>query len=232
MAHEWLLHLVGRAPTHQDPFRPASGASERPGQPVARYRGADPGRGGPHCGLSLPTVRRRWRDGQLPGAYRDPKGHIRVPARALKHVHGTKRRRPTGLSQRYVADALWVLRRVLGFARANGLFPAGFDPTEGLEAPLPDPAAARTRRPTQPAPAAHPGRVRPHRRPPPAVHQMVFWLQRIMGLRISEAFGVLVGDVVDLGEYGMLAAQGQGGRTFNVRDDHGTIVAVALQGRR
>ena len=51
---------------------------------------------------------------------------------------------------------------------------------------------------------------------------MVFWLQRIMGLRISEAFGVLVGDVVDLGDVGMLAVQGQGGRTFNVRDDHGT----------
>jgi len=44
---------------------------------------------------------------------------------------------------------------------------------------------------------------------------------------ISEAFGLLVSDVVDLGETGMLAVQGQGGRTFQVRDDTGTIVAVA-----
>ncbi len=45
-------------------------------------------------------------------------------------------------------------------------------------------------------------------------------------LRISEAYGILVSDLVDLGGIGMLAVQGQGGRTFNVRDDHGTVVAV------
>jgi hypothetical protein len=55
---------------------------------------------------------------------------------------------------------------------------------------------------------------------------MVFWLQRIMGLRISEAYGILVSDLVHLGGIGMLAVQGQGGRTFNVRDDHGKVVAV------
>jgi hypothetical protein len=60
-----------------------------------------------------------------------------------------------------------------------------------------------------------------------APHQIAFWLQRIMGLRVSEAFGVLVSDVIDLGDSGLLAAQGQGGRTFSVRDDNGRIVAVA-----
>jgi hypothetical protein len=59
------------------------------------------------------------------------------------------------------------------------------------------------------------------------VHQLAFWLQRIMGLRISEAFGVLVGDVIDLGDTGLLAAQGQGGRSFSVRDDNGVVVAVS-----
>ena len=149
--------------------------------------------------MSLPTVRRRWRDGELPGAYRNPKGHIRVPHAALDAVRN-KRHTPTGLSQRYVADALWVLRRVLGFARANGLAPAGFDPTESLDAPTPDPAAARTRRPTrQPRPLTLPecARIAAHLQP---VHQIVFWLQRIMGLRISEAFGVLLGDVIELGD--------------------------------
>jgi hypothetical protein len=172
-------------------------------------------------------MRRRWRDGQLPGAYRDAQGHIRVPARALKDAHAPKGRRPTGLSKRYVSDALWILRRVLTFARANELFPAGFDPTEGLEAPLPDNATARNRRPrNQPRPLTlvECTRIASHLH---AVHQMVFWLQRIMGLRISEAFGLLVADVVDLGETGMLAIQGQGGRTFSVRDDTGAIVAVA-----
>ncbi|MGH9082965.1 MAG: hypothetical protein ACRDWN_06440, partial [Acidimicrobiales bacterium] len=178
------------------------------------------------CGLSLATLRRRWRDGQLPGAYRDPYGHVRVPVRALRHVPGRRRAQP-GLSKRVVADALWILRKLIAFARANGLFPPGFDPTEGLDAPLPDAAAARTRRTTgQPRPLTLPecARIASHLH---AVHQLTFWLQRIMGLRISEAFGLLVGDVVDLGEYGMLAVQGQGGRTFQVRDDTGTIVPVA-----
>ena len=226
MAHEWLLHLVGRT-NAQAPTSARSGAPDRPGSPVAGTGEVGLQEAALICGLSLPTMRRRWRDGQLPGAYRDAQGHIRVPARALKDAHAPKGRRPTGLSKRYVSDALWILRRVLTFARANGLFPAGFDPTEGLEAPLPDNATARSRRPrNQPRPLslAECARVASHLH---AAHQVVFWLQRIMGLRISEAFGLLVGDVVDLGEYGMLAVQGQGGRTFQIRDDTGAIVAVA-----
>ena len=226
MAHDWLLHLVGREqPTKTrsvpaTPVFPAASASTDRGKEeltlaeVARL-----------SGMSLPTVRRRWRDGELSGAYRNPKGHVRVPHAALDSVRN-KRQTPTGLSQRYVADALWVLRRVLGFARANGLAPAGFDPTESLDAPTPDPAVARTRRPIrQPRPLTLPecARIAAHLQP---VHQIAFWLQRIMGLRISEAFGVLLGDVIELADTALLAAQGQGGRTFNVRDDHGTLVAV------
>ena len=37
---------------------------------------------------------------------------------------------PVGLSQSVIADALWTLRGVLGFARATGIVPPGFDPTE------------------------------------------------------------------------------------------------------
>ncbi len=47
-----------------------------------------------------------------------------------------------------------------------------------------------------------------------------------MGLRISEAFGVLVGDIVDLGAEGTLEVQRQGGRSFKVRNDDGLIVTV------
>ena len=226
MAHDWLLHLVGREHPTKTRSVPAtsaiSAASAGTDRGTAELTLAEVAR---LSGMSLPTVRRRWRDGDLPGAYRNPKGRVRVPHAALDAVR-TKRHTPTGLSQRYVADALWVLRRILGFARANGLAPAGFDPTESLDAPTPDPAAARTRRPTrQPRPLTLPecARIAAHLQP---VHQIAFWLQRIMGLRISEAFGVLVGDVIELGDTALLAAQGQGGRTFNVRDDHGTLVAV------
>ena len=150
-----------------------------------------------------------------------------MPVRSLRRVPGAQGPRPDGLSKRYVADALWILRKIMAFARANGLFPPGFDPTEGLDAPLPDPATARTRRPqNQPRPLSlhECAQIAAHLHP---VHQLAFWLQRIMGLRISEAFGLLVSDVVDLGDTGMLAVQGQGGRRFRIRDDTGAIVCVA-----
>lgn len=220
MAHDWVLQLIGRqqSDTLVGPGAPRPGADTEASElSIAEAAHA--------AGVSVPTVRRRWQDGRLPGAYRDPLGQIRIPVAAISTIT-KKRRRPTGLSRSYVADALWVLRQVLAFARANGLFPAGFDPTEGLEAPAPDPAAARTRAPrTQPRPLTLPecARVAGHLHP---IHQTVFWLQRIMGLRISEAYGILVSDLVDLGGNGMLAVQGQGGRTFNVRDDHGKVVAV------
>jgi integrase len=223
MAHEWVLHLIGRQQTATSSTPRAELNLRTQVDPEATELSlAEAARA---AGVSVPTVRRRWRDGRLPGAYRDLHGQIRVPVAALSAI-ATKQRHPIGLSRSYVADALWVLRQVLAFARANGLFPAGFDPTEGLEAPAPDPAVARTRAPrAQPRPLTLPecARVAAHLHP---VHQTVFWLQRIMGLRISEAYGIVVSDVVDLGGIGMLAVQGQGGRTFNVRDNHGKVAAV------
>jgi AcrR family transcriptional regulator len=217
MAHEWLLHLVGRDPAVRHAPMPMSTASHG-GRELSL---ADAARA---AGVSLPTVRRRWRAGLLAGAYRDPAGQIHVPDAAVAAIRRIERA-PSGLSQAYVADALWVLRRILAFARANELFLPGFDPTEGLDAPLPDKAAARTPARGRPRPLTltECARVTTHLHP---VHQLAFWLQRIMGLRISEAFGIMVGDVIDLGDTGLLAVQGQGGRIFSVRDDHGQVVAV------
>ena len=222
MAHEWLLRLVGRD-------RPGSTGNPHPWLSLMSNEGGEGELGlaeaAQAAGVSLPTVRRRWRAGQLPGAYRDHSGQVRVPSAAVAAIT-TKSKAPVGLSQGYVADALWVLRRILGFARANGLFPPGFDPTEGLDAPLADKAVAR--KPsrggqTRPLTLGECAALASHLHP---VHQLALWIQRIMGLRISEAFGITVGDVVDVGDTGLLAVQGQGGRTFTVRDDHGRIVAV------
>jgi integrase len=222
MAHDWLLHLVGRGHSRTTGTSavvvPSLGVVDDT-EELSLTQAAEA------AGVSLPTARRRWRAGQLPGAYRDHAGQVRVPAAAVAAI-SAKRRSPTGLSQGYVTDALWVLRRVLAFARANGLFPPGFDPTEGLDAPLADRAAARNAsRGGQPRPLTlgDCARLASHLHP---VHQLALWIQRIMGLRISEAFGITVVDVVDLGDTGLLAVQGQGGRTFTVRDDHGQIVAV------
>jgi integrase len=226
MVHEWLLHLVGRAGSNGSNGSTAPGGTGAARTEPDQRREVSLQEAARLCGVSVPTMRRRWRAGQLRGAYRDGEGRIRIPVRALTGLGASKGAERNGLSKRYVSDALWILRKVLSFARANGLFPAGFDPTEGLDAPLPDKAAARRRPPTtQPRPLslAECARIAGHLH---AVHQSAFWLQRIMGLRISEAFGLLVGDLVDLGETGLLAVQGQGGKTFSVRDDHGAIVAV------
>jgi integrase len=221
LCHDWLLALVGR--DHSTPKLGGTATAASAGTSDEEIGLAELAQ---RAGVSLPTARRRWRAGTLPGAYRDRHGQVRIPASAVTALNAKAQRRPEGLSQSYVADALWVLRRVLAFARANGLFPAGFDPTESLEAPSPDPAKARRGRPArQPRPLTLPecARLASHLHP---LHQTVLWLQRIMGLRVSEAFGILVGDVVDLGAVGLLAVQGQGGRSFRIRDDHGQLVAV------
>ncbi len=222
MAHDWLLWLVGR-----EKGQAPRGVTSPSRDSITSARGeVGLAEAAEICGVSLPTVRRRWQDGLLPGAYRNDRGQVRVPERALAKIRSKREHQPVALSQAVVAEALWVLRRVLAFARANGMLAPGFDPTEGLEAPSPDPAKVRRRQPTrQPRPLTLPEckRIAAHLHP---VHQTAFWLQRILGLRISEAFGILVGDVVDLGDSALVAIQGQGGRSFSVRDEHGTVVAV------
>jgi len=72
MAHEWLLQLVGRTDT-----QPAATLRDQAPEQLPRTAGAAGEVGLAEaariCGLSLPTLRRRWQDGQLPGAYRDAK---------------------------------------------------------------------------------------------------------------------------------------------------------------
>jgi hypothetical protein len=181
--------------------------------------------------VSIATARRRWRDGELPGAYRDVHGQIRAPEQAAKVVRAS-RERPVGLAQSVVTDALWVLRRVLAFARATSVVPPGFDPTEGLVAPVPDVAASRSRQPTsQLRPLSFPecARIAAHLHP---VHQLVLWLQRVMGLRISEASGVLVDDVIDLGDTGLLFVRSQGVATFGCATTLGTSSRLRIKSER
>lgn len=59
------------------------------------------------------------------------------------------------------------------------------------------------------------------------VYQLVLWLLRVCGLRISEAYGIRVGDVLDYGgddRHGVVAIERQGGRAFLVYDENGDVV--------
>ncbi|MBV9661001.1 MAG: hypothetical protein JO337_07580 [Acidimicrobiales bacterium] len=183
MVHDWLLHLVGRRLGEQAAPAPAEPVLFALGEARELYVREVAAR------VSVSTVRRRWRDGELVGAYRDSDGRVRIPEATAVAVRRSKWERRVGLSQPVVADGLWVLRRVLAFSRANGIVSAGFDPTEGLDAPRPEPAVARARRPVsqlRPLSFSECARIAAHLHP---VHQLVLWLQRVMGLRIRSVRG-------------------------------------------
>ncbi|GAA4678942.1 helix-turn-helix domain-containing protein [Nocardioides nanhaiensis] len=56
------------------------------------------------------------------------------------------------------------------------------------------------------------------------VHQLVLWLMRILGLRIGEAYGIRVYDVLDqgAGQCGAVAVKAQGGKKFTQTAPDGT----------
>lgn len=58
------------------------------------------------------------------------------------------------------------------------------------------------------------------------VHQLALWVMRILGLRISEAYGIRVYDVLDQGpgQYGAVAVKTQGGKKFTQIAPDGTKV--------
>jgi integrase len=93
--------------------------------------------------------------------------------------------------------------------------------------------AARRRAPRQKGAAVSlgtVGRVAAHLH---VIHQLVLWIMRICGLRIGEAYGIEVGDIVDWGTPtlpGLIRVDKQGGRNYLVRDDAGNVTTVDHKG--
>lgn len=156
-------------------------------------------------GLHASSVRRALKAGRFPGALRiatgPQRGQYRIPASDVldaglpiepRRVASSGRRRAgigSGAAARSTArEILRVLRTVFVYARAKGLVIT--DPTEGVKAlpPVRDkaftpPKEARPRAfsfEESKAVAAH---LHIH-------HQVAFWLQRVLGLRVAEAFGL------------------------------------------
>lgn len=96
------------------------------------------------------------------------------------------------------------------------------DPMVGIVAIEPDEAARIRPKRTRTGPLAldHAATLARHLH---IVHQLTMWLMRLCGLRISETFGILVGDVLDLGRSMAISIQRQGGRAFLTRDEHGNV---------
>ncbi|MBW3642279.1 MAG: hypothetical protein KY447_05130 [Actinobacteria bacterium] len=168
------------------------------------------------CARSEATIRRALRDRRLPGARRGPAEQWLIPSSDLVSAAiGAASRAPRAMSRAYVTDMLWAHSKILDWGRANGWAIPDF--ARDVHALTPDETVARKRPEAElrrPLSVAELARVAVHLH---VVHQLVLWLMRILGLRISEAFGPRVGDLVDLGEVGLLFVQRQGGRAFLTR---------------
>lgn len=174
---------------------------------------------------SRATLKRRIKDDKLVAAERAATGHryrIRdLYSEEVLGAEGRLRRGPRAkgsLSQGVANDVMWVFEQVCLYARDHGV--AVPQDRESLQ-------MHRTDRP-----------VRPDRRPVAlsrcveiagqlhVVHQLALWLMRVLGLRIGEAYGLRVRDILDHGPElpGAITVRSQGGRTYRNRAADGTTV--------
>jgi hypothetical protein len=179
------------------------------------------------AGISRSAITRWRRAGRLPG-YESEEGEAWIPVAELRAAYlsrqtSTETRR--GLAKSTADNILGLLAAILRHAQACGITLVG-NPMAGISAVEPDDAIRARRR-------AMPRYVPLHLAREIAaelsvVQQFTFWLERFVGVRISEAFGLLVGDVVDFGEGngGALVLDKQGGRSFLV-DRAGDTVTVS-----
>lgn len=184
-------------------------------------------------GLHRSTILRAVTSGRLPATRitsGSDTGQIRIIARDLLTApltmrNHTSERRPgrvkAGLgsgaaAKNHARDMLRTLRVILRWARGKRLM--DHDPTEGVSALPPAPSKAfKPQTTTKPRSFtfSESARVAEHLH---IHHQAAFWLQRILGLRVAEVFGLHVDDLVDDGTRGILSIQRQGGRVFIERD--------------
>ena len=128
-----------------------------------------------------------------------------------------------GLQKYYATDILWTLKQIVLWAYDHDWIekPVG----QRVHGVGPDAAVAR-----------NPSHKKQDRAAIPLeacakaaadlvfIDQVAMWIQRLLGLRLGEAFGPFVGDLVDSGAHGILVVDKQGGRTFLMRDGYGNIV--------
>ena len=144
-------------------------------------------------------MKRRQRDGLLPSQHRsDGRVAFRVgdlyTAAVGAGVAGGLRRGPKreyGYAQGVLADYRRVLESVMAFARDHGV--AVPQDRDSLALHVSDRPASPKRQPLS-LQACAVIAARLH-----VVHQTALWVMRILGLRISEAYGILVEDLRDFG---------------------------------
>jgi integrase/transposase len=193
-------------------------------------------------GQSKSSVLRHFKAGVFPNARRVSVGgrqsQIRIPFGDLLDS-GVTFRQPEngkygrihagigsgGASRRYQIQMLSALRLIVLWAQDEELMTEGNDPTAKVPTLKPRRAITKTFK-TKPkvfsiAQCATVARyLHIH-------HQVVMWIQRILGLRVAEVFGLGVGDFYDLGASAIIDVHRQGGKSFWERDDDDVPIQVS-----
>lgn len=184
-------------------------------------------------GTSRSTVKRWQQADLLPSWHRDDlDGQVRIRVDELRAAYRSGR---AAAAKRTINKAttagnkLDVLKMILNFARANGIDLTG-TPMLGISAVHPE-GTDPVRRKNPHVPLELFGRVAAHL---PVVHQLTMWLERLLGVRISEGFGPHVGDVLDFGPVlgGAIVLGRQGGRPFLIRADGHVVAADEKEGMK
>lgn len=171
-------------------------------------------------GRSVATVKRAIASGAL-SAEHDPDRRCRVVRAEDLLRAGLLGKQARARSVGYTRNQLDVLQRLLHYAHANGL-PVLLHAADNVR--LPD---RRERSAQQPLSLTQCRDLAQHLHP---VWQLPFWLMRLLGLRISEAFGLRVEDVLDFGDGGTLDIHRQGGKTFwDFAEDTGRDIVATHQ---
>jgi excisionase family DNA binding protein len=166
-------------------------------------------------GASRSTMKRRIADGAFPSSHIAGDGKRRIPVADLAAaglLNGEAMRRGPKTAHGYAPDRVADIRRCLDKILAHGVATAGwvvrFDPAS---VPNPRPAVPEADRKQLTladclamAPFLHP------------VHQVALWVIRLLSLRISEAYGLRIDDVIETGARGLVHIRRQGGGVFLV----------------
>ena len=178
-------------------------------------------------GFARSTVKTWLRRKRLPGAYKDATGGWRIPLVELHRCRDAGRGPASWPPSQAYADGVikdtWrILRSVLEFGATLGIdaWTLRFDPTSirvprTTQVKVPKPRMLTIAEVAQLARHLHP------------IHQLVLWLMMLLGLRISEVFGLHLRDLH--GEQGHLfiMVRRMGGQRFEVYDADGNVESVA-----
>ncbi len=129
-------------------------------------------------------------------------------------------------SKTTVTGFLWILKEVIAYARQTGLDVPEYVAKEDTTIAALKPVGRRKRKPQLLLMAEAPRFAACLH----WIHQFGFWLMRLAGMRISEAYGLYVESFIrDIDGDGFLRVKDQGGRTFFVVTEDGDIEPASVK---